>query len=140
MRLNWSVFAIFIFYGISGLLILSCLASVVEIADNQTNSTVPPVTTNPVESTLNQVNKLLNESQTEQPKKPKVILILADGVRWDYVQDSNLVNFERMRKRGAKAEYVQPIFPSYSYPNWYTIVTGTCLFFLSNLSFLQINK
>ena len=57
-------------------------------------------------------------------KDKKVILILADGVRYDYVKDKSLVGFNRMAKNGVRAEYVQPIFPSNSYPNWYTIVTG----------------
>lgn len=73
---------------------------------------------------LDFVNKLIEESHQTNSKQTKVILILADGVRWDYVNDPNLTAFDRMRKRGVKASYVQPIFPSYSYPNWYTIVTG----------------
>ena len=54
----------------------------------------------------------------------KMILILVDGVRYDYVKDPNLKGFQRMAKKGVRAEYVQPIFPANSYPNWYTIVTG----------------
>jgi hypothetical protein len=57
-------------------------------------------------------------------KEKKVILILVDGVRYDYVKDPALKGFQRMARKGVKAEYVQPIFPSNSYPNWYTIVTG----------------
>ena len=57
-------------------------------------------------------------------KNKKVILILADGVRYDYVQDKSLKGFARLAKNGVKAQYVQPIFPANSYPNWYTIVTG----------------
>jgi len=59
-----------------------------------------------------------------QQKDRKVILILVDGVRYDYVKDPSLKGFSRMARRGVKAEYVQPIFPSNSYPNWYTIITG----------------
>lgn len=66
------------------------------------------------------------------PKDKKVILILADGVRYDYVKDKSLTGFSRMAKNGVKAEYVQPIFPSNSYPNWYTIVTGK--FYLTQLN------
>lgn len=58
-------------------------------------------------------------------KEKKVILVLVDGVRYDYVKDPALKGFQRMARKGVKAEYVQPIFPSNSYPNWYTIVTGT---------------
>lgn len=60
----------------------------------------------------------------KKEKSPKLILILADGIRYDYVNDANLTGFHRMASNGVKAEYVQPIFPANSYPNWYTIVTG----------------
>lgn len=63
------------------------------------------------------------KKQNVEPEK-KVILLLVDGVRYDYVKDPTLKGFARMAKNGVKAEYVQPIFPSNSYPNWYTIVTG----------------
>lgn len=54
----------------------------------------------------------------------KAIVILADGVRYDYLSDKSLTGFKKMSEQGVKAEYVQPIFPSNSYPNWYTIITG----------------
>ena len=56
--------------------------------------------------------------------KPKLILILADGIRHDYVNDPNLKGFKKIASKGVKAEYVKPIFPANSYPNWYTIITG----------------
>lgn len=68
-----------------------------------------------------------SKSKNQRNNKQKVILILADGVRYDYIKDPNLKGIQRMAKTGVKAEYVQPIFPSNSYPNWYTIVTGNQL-------------
>lgn len=66
-----------------------------------------------------------NPSPTINPDiEKKVIVILVDGVRYDYVRDPALKGFHRMAKSGVRAEYVQPIFPANSYPNWYTIVTG----------------
>ncbi|XP_054721389.1 glycerophosphocholine cholinephosphodiesterase ENPP6-like [Uloborus diversus] len=54
----------------------------------------------------------------------KAIVVLVDGVRWDYLNDSSYAGFKRIADNGVKAEYVTPVFPSNSYPNWYTIVTG----------------
>lgn len=54
----------------------------------------------------------------------KLIVILADGIRHDYLNEPDLGAFARMRREGVHAEYVEPIFPANSYPNWYTIVTG----------------
>ncbi|XP_054162379.1 glycerophosphocholine cholinephosphodiesterase ENPP6-like [Oppia nitens] len=57
-------------------------------------------------------------------RRPKTILILADGIRYDYVNDTSLTGFTRIARNGVRAKYVQPIFPANSYPNWYTIITG----------------
>ncbi|KAH8023001.1 hypothetical protein HPB51_009605 [Rhipicephalus microplus] len=58
------------------------------------------------------------------PGRPRVVLILVDGVRWDYLSESDLPGFGELAKTGVKAEYVVPIMPANSYPNWYSIVTG----------------
>ncbi len=57
----------------------------------------------------------------------KLAIILLDGFRWDYVDrmtESQAPNFKEFLRTGARAEYVQPIFPSVSFPCWTTIVTG----------------
>ncbi|XP_029823993.3 glycerophosphocholine cholinephosphodiesterase ENPP6 [Ixodes scapularis] len=55
---------------------------------------------------------------------PRVILILVDGVRWDYLDEPQLPGFTALARDGVKAKYVVPIMPANSYPNWYSIVTG----------------
>ncbi|CAN8013223.1 unnamed protein product, partial [Ixodes persulcatus] len=55
---------------------------------------------------------------------PRVILILVDGVRWDYLDEPQLPGFAALARDGVKAKYVVPIMPANSYPNWYSIVTG----------------
>ncbi|XP_076356226.1 glycerophosphocholine cholinephosphodiesterase ENPP6-like isoform X1 [Tachypleus tridentatus] len=55
----------------------------------------------------------------------KLLLILVDGCRWDYVNErDDLFGFRKIAEYGVQAEFVTPIYPSNSYPNWYTIVTG----------------
>lgn len=71
-------------------------------------------------------------TKTPTDVEKKMILILADGIRYDYTRNPSLKGFQRMAKKGVKAEYVQPIFPSNSYPNWYTIVTGEFRLEISN--------
>ena len=58
--------------------------------------------------------------------KETVILVSFDGFRWDYL-DMNRTktdNFESIIKNGVRAEYVQNVFPTVTFPNHYTIVTG----------------
>lgn len=57
-------------------------------------------------------------------EKPYVILVSFDGFRHDYVDLFQLPNFKRFIKEGAAAEGLIPSFPSKTFPNHYTIVTG----------------
>lgn len=56
--------------------------------------------------------------------KPYVILISADGFRYDYVDKYNATNLLKLRRSGVKAKSMIPSFPSVTFPNHYTIATG----------------
>jgi predicted AlkP superfamily pyrophosphatase or phosphodiesterase len=56
--------------------------------------------------------------------KPTVILISFDGWRWDYQNRYPAPNLQRLIARGVRAEGLIPSFPSKTFPNHYTIVTG----------------
>lgn len=60
----------------------------------------------------------------EQTNKPYIILISADGFRADLADKYQAVNLLRLRKQGVAASYMQPSFPSVTFPNHYTIITG----------------
>ncbi len=62
-----------------------------------------------------------NEQSTPPPY---VILISFDGFRDDYVEKFNAPNFKEFIRKGAAAESMTPSFPSKTFPNHYTIVTG----------------
>ncbi len=53
-----------------------------------------------------------------------VILISIDGFRNDYLQRGLTPNLVRLASEGARAEYMQPSYPSITFPNHYTLVTG----------------
>lgn len=59
-----------------------------------------------------------------QRGKPYVVLISFDGFRPDYLQRLNLPNFERVWRDGVRATGMLPVFPSKTFPNHYSIVTG----------------
>ena len=61
-------------------------------------------------------------------KRKPLLLISFDGLRADKLDEflknnpnSHLNNF---RKNGVKASYMRPSFPSLTFPNHFTIVTG----------------
>jgi len=56
--------------------------------------------------------------------KPYVILISVDGFRYDYARRHNATNLLRFGAQGVIAEGLKPGFPSLTFPNHYSIVTG----------------
>ncbi|GAB4176958.1 MAG: ectonucleotide pyrophosphatase/phosphodiesterase [Calditrichia bacterium] len=56
--------------------------------------------------------------------KPYVILISIDGFRYDYIERGLTPNLEKLANEGVKAFSLQPSFPSKTFPNHYTIITG----------------
>ncbi|WP_129716246.1 ectonucleotide pyrophosphatase/phosphodiesterase [Pedobacter sp. SYP-B3415] len=56
--------------------------------------------------------------------RPYVILISADGFRWDLAEKFQASNLLALRKNGVHAKYLQSAYPSLTFPNHYSIVTG----------------
>ena len=65
-----------------------------------------------------------------QPKKatqnqtPYLIMLSMDGFRWDYTDMHDTPNFDRIAEKGVKAASMQACFPTKTFPNHYSIVTG----------------
>jgi predicted AlkP superfamily pyrophosphatase or phosphodiesterase len=55
---------------------------------------------------------------------PILILISFDGWRWDYIDRASVPNLRALAARGVRAEGLIPSFPSNTFPNHYTLVTG----------------
>jgi predicted AlkP superfamily pyrophosphatase or phosphodiesterase len=65
---------------------------------------------------------LLGAAQS-QPR-PILILISFDGFRWDYIDRADVPNLKALAKRGIRSQGLIPSFPSKTFPNHYTLVTG----------------
>lgn len=64
------------------------------------------------------------KNATNQLAKPYVILISADGFRYDYADKYQAINLLKLRQSGVQAKSMIPSFPSVTFPNHYTIATG----------------
>lgn len=53
-----------------------------------------------------------------------VLLVSIDGFRWDYLDRGLTPALSRLAHEGVRAEALVPVFPTKTYPNHYTIVTG----------------
>ena len=61
---------------------------------------------------------------TAQDQKPILVLVSFDGWRWDYIKRAAVPNLRALADRGVRAEGLIPSFPSKTFPNHYTLVTG----------------
>jgi predicted AlkP superfamily pyrophosphatase or phosphodiesterase len=59
-----------------------------------------------------------------QQNKPYVVLISFDGFKPEYLQRIALPNFERVTQRGVRSVGMIPVYPSKTFPNHFSIVTG----------------
>jgi predicted AlkP superfamily pyrophosphatase or phosphodiesterase len=60
-----------------------------------------------------------------QQTKPYVVLVSLDGFRYDYAQRYGAKNLMELASQGASAaEGMLPVYPSVTFPNHYSIVTG----------------
>jgi predicted AlkP superfamily pyrophosphatase or phosphodiesterase len=56
--------------------------------------------------------------------RPPLILISIDGFRWDYLDRGLTPNLSALASGGVRARRMIPSFPSVTFPNHYTLVTG----------------
>src|SRR6185295_12660829 len=63
-------------------------------------------------------------AQRRQDAAPIVVLISFDGWRWDYIDRVPAPNLQALAARGVRAAELIPSFPTFTFPNHYTIVTG----------------
>jgi predicted AlkP superfamily pyrophosphatase or phosphodiesterase len=61
---------------------------------------------------------------TDKNSPPYVVMVSFDGFRHDYVEKYDTKNIKEFIKQGAAAEMMLPSFPSKTFPNHYTLVTG----------------
>jgi predicted AlkP superfamily pyrophosphatase or phosphodiesterase len=63
-------------------------------------------------------------NRREHREKPHLILLSFDGFRPEYLDRFDLPNFTRAITRGARAQAMIPVFPTLTFPNHYSLVTG----------------
>jgi predicted AlkP superfamily pyrophosphatase or phosphodiesterase len=57
-------------------------------------------------------------------QKQSLVLVSIDGFRWDYINRPGASHLRALAAGGVRAERMVPSFPSVTFPNHYTIVTG----------------
>ena len=63
-------------------------------------------------------------NRAEHLQKPSLLLVSFDGFRADYLDRFDLPNFRRAMARGTRARSMHPVFPTITFPNHYSLVTG----------------
>ena len=67
----------------------------------------------------------IEPNAAEQRNKPYLVLVSFDGFRWDYASLTDTPSMDRMARTGLKAEALQPAFPTVTFPNHFSIASGT---------------
>jgi predicted AlkP superfamily pyrophosphatase or phosphodiesterase len=57
-------------------------------------------------------------------EKPYVILVSFDGFRWDYANRVITPNLDKFKESGVSAFSLEPVYPTKTFPNHISIVTG----------------
>jgi predicted AlkP superfamily pyrophosphatase or phosphodiesterase len=60
----------------------------------------------------------------EQLDKPYLLLVSIDGFRWDFADLQDTPAIDRIAENGLKADALQPVFPTLTFPNHFSIATG----------------
>lgn len=55
---------------------------------------------------------------------PYLVLVSIDGFRWDYQDQYDTPALDRIAAGGLRAESLQPVYPSLTFPNHFSIATG----------------
>jgi predicted AlkP superfamily pyrophosphatase or phosphodiesterase len=58
------------------------------------------------------------------PTDQRVVLVSLDGFRWDYLDRPEAANLRAIARLGVRAVRMEPVFPTKTFPNHYTLVTG----------------
>ena len=67
---------------------------------------------------------LISRAAPVPPQERILILVSLDAFRWDYLQKYKAPNLTKLATEGVHAERLIPMFPSMTFPNHHTIVTG----------------
>lgn len=76
----------------------------------------------PVDTAQIVVSDRINNAEAIQ--KPYVIMISADGFRYDYAKKYNAQNLLKYSNEGIQAKAMIPSYPSITFPNHWTLITG----------------
>ncbi|MEM8896117.1 MAG: ectonucleotide pyrophosphatase/phosphodiesterase, partial [Bacteroidota bacterium] len=63
-------------------------------------------------------------NHTDSYDKPYVIMVSLDGFRYDYAEKYNAQNLLAMAEKGFSVEQLIPSYPTKTFPNHYSLVTG----------------
>ncbi|EDV22537.1 uncharacterized protein TRIADDRAFT_58867 [Trichoplax adhaerens] len=93
--------------------------------NNSNNNSSNQFTASPPRSTIpvNSGPPSIDASICSAKRKP-LIVVSVDGFRWDYFKRGLSPMLTQFASRGVRAEYMQSCFPTKTFPNHYTIVTG----------------
>jgi alkaline phosphatase D len=68
--------------------------------------------------------KVSNSNENKKDNAPYILLISIDGYRWDYNDIHKPKFLQKFKSEGASVKYLEPSYPTKTFPNHLSIVTG----------------
>ncbi|HET6631733.1 MAG TPA: ectonucleotide pyrophosphatase/phosphodiesterase [Rhodanobacteraceae bacterium] len=84
----------------------------------------PPSATTPAQPPAAAAPAATATATARAGQRPPLLLVSIDGFRADYLQRGLTPTLAAMATSGVRAQAMQPSFPSLTFPNHYTLVTG----------------
>ncbi|KZN35267.1 hypothetical protein N480_19680 [Pseudoalteromonas luteoviolacea S2607] len=65
-----------------------------------------------------------NAFSSDNKGEQSVVLISLDGFRWDYIEKHDAKNIAQIANKGVRASHMRPVYPTKTFPNHLSIITG----------------
>lgn len=109
-----------LFFGAALLTLANCSAPPTQNSDGPKT---PPITFQQVKPEIFRFNENAKNS-AQAMKAPYVVMVSLDGFRYDYDKIHGSKTLQAIARNGVRAEGLIPVYPSKTFPNHYSIVTG----------------
>ncbi|MCL1039929.1 ectonucleotide pyrophosphatase/phosphodiesterase [Shewanella submarina] len=64
------------------------------------------------------------QQETDKTAEHTLVMISLDGFRWDYIEKHQAKQLAKLAKAGVRAERLTPVYPTKTFPNHISIITG----------------
>lgn len=73
-------------------------------------------------------------------REPKLVIIAMEGLKFGHIQPESMPFVTEFYKNGVHCPQMQPVFPTKTYPNLFSIATGMSMYIVLSTKEIKLNK